>query len=72
MLELGNNLKLEKRKSSYGDTWVCLELTPADTWKNRQHWKPLTRPLQKTEVLAWIGQHCSATESADQIRHYFD
>ena len=54
MIELPDNLRLEKRLGHHGDTWICLERHPAGTWKNRQSWKPLTRPLYKTEILVWL------------------
>ena len=62
MIEICNSLRLIKRNGFDGDTWIFQELYPADTWKNRQVWKPVTKPLHKTEVLAWLSSHALEAE----------
>ncbi len=72
MLEISNYLRLIKRSGHNGDTWIGQELFPADTWKNRQLWKPVTRPLDRTEVLAWLTRRCPDHNRAEQISRLID
>ena len=71
MIEINKNLRIIKRQSYNGETWICQELFPAETWKNRQVWKPITRPLYKTEVQAWLTRRSLESAALEQFNHSF-
>lgn len=56
MTHTTDNVRLIKHHNCHGDSWVCQQSFPDGTWKNRQIWKPVTRPLAKAEMIEWLAQ----------------
>jgi len=65
MTNTQHNIRLIKHHSRDGDSWVCQQRFPDGTWKNRQIWKPVTRPLARAEMIDWLSQHDDVINAAD-------
>ncbi len=72
MVDICSNLRLIKRTGFNGNTWICQQLCPAETWKNRQVWKPVTRPLYHAEVVDWLTHQAFGAEAIEQFNHAVD
>ncbi|MCV6588009.1 MAG: hypothetical protein OIF57_03110 [Marinobacterium sp.] len=64
MTDTQHSVRLIKHPGLNGDSWVCQQRFPDGTWKNRQLWKPVTRPLGKAEMIDWLSQHNDITDTA--------
>lgn len=60
-----NDIRLIKHQSRNGTTWTGQQSFPDGTWKNRQIWKPVTRPLEKAEMLNWLAQQNTMVDAAE-------
>jgi hypothetical protein len=59
------NFKIIKLDNSTSDSWIIHQRCPTNTWKNRDVWKPVTMPLKKDQLQAWLDQN--NTGESDEV-----
>lgn len=55
MIELNEDLRLIRHQVRNQETWSCQQRCPHNTWKNRPIWKPITAPLCRDAMQAWLA-----------------
>lgn len=60
-----DDIRLIKHQNRDGITWSGQQSFPDGTWKNRRIWKPVTRPLEKAEMLNWLAQQNTMADAAE-------